>query len=275
MADHTIDKPKLFISHAQSDEKFAQAIQHEIEKVFANGVSVFRASSPGAIAIGYDWLNEIERKLETAQAVIVIITPISVERPWIWFELGATWLKGRAGDCKIYPLCAREMTLNSLPAPLNRLQALSMGKTSDLKLLFQALTDQFGFGKISAFKAENIIRRIPQYKDVKIDDVDLYDGSLYTGPYIGYSDAELEEVIDSQFLSPDADNYRKFGFLEERRESYIANGRLLHHRGIDRVLNLPSGTSKKLLNSVAKRYGLVPIYESENLVRYGDQKVRK
>lgn len=58
-----------------------------------------------------------------------------------------------------------------------------MGKTADLKLLFGALITQFGFGKISSFKATNITKRIPKYKNVKIKDVDLNDKRLYSGQY--------------------------------------------------------------------------------------------
>ena len=139
MTDHRIDKPRLFISHAHSDGEFRGAIQREIDKIFANGINVFSTSSPGAIPAGNEWLDEIERKLETTQAVIVIITPISIERPWIWFELGATWSKSRTGDCRIYPLCAPEIALSNLPAPLNRLQALSMGRASDITASFRGL----------------------------------------------------------------------------------------------------------------------------------------
>lgn len=111
MSEHQIVKPILFISHASSDGEFANAVKEEIEKVFADGVNVFCTSSPGAINVGADWLSDIEHKLGVAQAVIAIVTPVSIERPWLWFELGATWSKGRSGHCRIYPLCAPEVAL--------------------------------------------------------------------------------------------------------------------------------------------------------------------
>lgn len=63
MTDHAIKKPILFISHATSDADFANAVKQEIEKVFANGLNVFCTTSPGTIAVGTDWLSEIEQKL--------------------------------------------------------------------------------------------------------------------------------------------------------------------------------------------------------------------
>jgi hypothetical protein len=269
MADHAIAKPTVFISHATSDAEFAYAVQQEIEKVFAMGVSVFCTSSPGAIPVGTDWLGNVEQKLGSAQAVIAIITPVSIERPWLWFEIGATWSKGRSGNCIIYPLCAPEIDLSALPSPLDRLQALSIGKASDLKLLFEALIKQFGFGSIATFKASNIAKRIPKYEKVKILDVDLHEKAFYSGKYTGYGDAELMEVIDTEMFAEDDTNFRSYASLHTRREDLIHNGKLIHYRQVDRRLDLPSGTARRLMNKVAQRYGLVPITEDINIVRYG------
>ena len=67
-------------------------------------------------------------------------------------------------------------------------------------MLFEALTAQFGFGKLSTFRASNIINRIPKYKDVEIKQVDLNERALYSGKYSGYTAEELMEVIDDQYL---------------------------------------------------------------------------
>lgn len=273
MTEHQIQKPTLFISHAHSDKEFANAVKQEIEKVFANGINVYCTSSPGAIPVGVDWLSSIEHNLGVAQAVIAIVTPVSIERPWLWFEIGATWSKGRSGDCKIYPLCAKEIDLSNLPSPLDRLQVLSMGKAADLKLLFTELINQFGFGKISAFRAGNITGRIPKYKDVKVVEADLNERVLYSGRYTGYSDDELKEVIDTLLFMPDEEELA-FSSIHTNREDLIHNGKLLHFREIDRRLELPSGTAKRLMNDVAKRYGLHPELETDNLVRYKTDRTR-
>jgi len=272
MTDHQIAKPRLFISHATSDGEFADAVKSEIEKVFANGVDVFCTSSPGAIAPGADWLSEIESRLKDAQAVIAIVTPVSIERPWLWFEVGASWGRGRDGEVSIYPLCAPEVDLSSLPAPLDRLQALSMGRAQDLKMLFQALIQQFGFGKISTFRSSNITRRIPKYKDVEITKVDLGERVLYSGRYTGYTVEELCEVIDDGFFRPDKELYDIAGFMDSGPEKWLHNGRLVHYAAVDRQLDLPPGTAKRLLALVATRYGLEPVLQTDNLARFGQVK---
>ena len=279
MTNHEIKKPTIFISHAASDGEFAEAVKQEIDKVFANGINIFSTSSPGAIPAGTDWLSDIENRLNTAQAVIAIVTPVSIERPWLWFEVGATWLNGRKGDCKIYPLCAPEIELSELPEPLSRLQALSLGKATDLKLLFETLIKQFGFGNISSFRASNISKRIPKYKNVKVKDVDLRDRTFYSGKYTGYSDEELVEIIDTElFYSHDntPTELKTMTWNTPGREDEIRLGKLLHFRQVDKNLELPPGTAKRLLVSVAERYNLAPYYQTENVVRFQEvEKSRK
>ena len=267
MTSHKIEKPTLFISHATSDAPFAVAVQHEIEKVFANGINVFCTSSPGMISGGTDWLSDIEKTLELAQAVVAIVTPVSVERPWLWFELGATWLKGRSGECTIYPLCAPEIKLSELPSPLDRLQALSMGRAQDLKLLFEALISQFGFGNLSVFRASNISKRIPKYKDVEIAESDRNERVLYSGKYSGYNDEELMEIIDSLFFRPDHIAFVNYSYKDDR-ESLIHLGKLIHYRSLDTQLELPPGTAKRLLKTVGERYDLKPELDLDNIVRF-------
>lgn len=265
MTNHEIKKPTLFISHATSDGEFAEAVRQEIDKVFANGINVFSTSSPGAIPVGNDWLSDIENRLNSAQAIIAIVTPVSIERPWLWFEIGATWLNGRKGDCRIYPLCAQEINLSELPEPLSRLQALSLGKATDLKMLFEGLIKQFGFGNITSFRASNITKRIPKYKNVKVKDVDLGDRAFYSGKYTGYSDEELMEVIDSKVFYEKKDLMIMF---DQGREDSIRFGKLIHFRQLDKDLELPPGTSRRLLVSVAERYKLVPYQQTDNIVRF-------
>lgn len=264
---HEIQKPRVFLSHATSDGEFANAVKAEIEKVFANGVSVFCTSSPGAIGAGVDWLADIEGKLNSAQAVIAIVTPVSIERPWLWFELGATWSNGRSGASKIYPLCVAEVDLNSLPPPLNRLQALSLGKAADLRMLFEGLIEQFGFGKISSFKSSNITSRIPKYSKVEIKEVDRNERRLYSGKYSGYSNEELMEIIDTNLFDPHIKK-GQFSSLYTGREELIQNGKLIHFREVDRDLELPPGTAQQLVVPVAERYGLAPELLTENVVRF-------
>ena len=257
-----IEKPIVFISHTTTDYPIANILNAEIKRVFANGVQVFASSVPGTVKPGADWLNEVEENLDKAKAVIVLITPISINRPWIWFEIGASWSKTLMGSGKIYPLCSPEIDFSELPEPLNRLQALSLGKASHVKLFFQTLCDQFGFGNMKGFKGSVITTRLPKYSELKIDQSDLSTGTIYSGPYEGYSDDESKEVLDDNFLLPELSN------LPSITERSISSGKLIQYHEIDEKLKLPPNTSKRLIKEVALRYHLVPSQEWENNIRF-------
>jgi hypothetical protein len=263
-----IEKPIVFISHAATDQPIANILKAEIDRVFANGVYVFASSVPGVVKPGADWLNEIKENLEEAKAVVVLITPVSINRPWIWFEVGASWFRMLEGSGRIYPLCAPEVDFSDLPEPLNRLHALSLGKAEHVKLFFQTLCDQFGFGNMKGFKGSAITKRLPKYSDLKIDRNDLKTGTIYSGPYEGYSDDELKEVLDEDYVYKEWHKFTRAPELSLRGRSNIFAGRLIHYHELDERLELPLGTSKRLLKEVAARHKLTPDQEWENCIRF-------
>jgi len=266
-----IDKPTVFLSHAATDEPIAHVIHGEIERIFAKGVAVFTSSVPGVVRPGADWLKAIRANLDKAHAVIVLITPVSINRPWIWFEVGASWSRMEQGEGVILPVCVPEIDKGNLPEPLNRLEALSLGKAAETKLLFSTLKDQFQFGSLKGFSHAKIKAKLPKYPDLRVAESDLQSGSIYTGPYEGYSEKELAEVIDERFVLPawqsyneryvwsGADHWRKYLFTEQ----------LVHFRDVDERLNLPLGTAHRLLvEVVTKRYPAEVSQQSDNTVRF-------
>ena len=202
-----IEKPVIFVSHAATDRPIADILKAEIDRVFANGVDVFASSVPGTIKPGDDWLEKINENLSKSKAVIVLITPVSINRPWIWFEVGASWSKMLGGFGQIYPVYAPEIKVSELPEPLSRLNALSLGKEDQVKLLFQTLCEQFGFGNMKSFKGSKITKQLPKYSDLRIDQRDLRAGMIYSGPFEGYSIDELKEILDENYLYQSKLNY--------------------------------------------------------------------
>jgi len=262
------EKPVIFISHASTDKSVANILKQEIEIVFGDEIEVFVSSLPGSIEPGSDWLKAIQKKLDSATIVVVLITPISINRPWIWFEIGASWLKMTETRRKIFPLCAPEIEMGSLPEPLSRLQALSLGKIDDIKQFFRSLRDVIGFGEIKNLKPTRIKSNLPKsWSQLKIDEKDLDAGTLYTGPYRGYSDDELMEIIDQNFFEPQLKLKDPFSdMLGEKRS--ISDGKLIHFKNVDEVYHLPPGTAKKFLIDVARRYDLEPYKEWENSIMF-------
>lgn len=261
-------KPTVFLSHAVTDEPIAKVIHDEIRRIFANGVNVFASSVPGVVKPGKDWLKEIRVNLDAATAVIVIVSPVSLNRPWVWFEVGASWSRMEEGQGVILPLCVPEVDKGSLPEPLGRLQAMSLGKATETKAVFQALIDQFDFGRIKGFRHATIKAKLPKYEDLPVADADLKSGSLYDGPYEGYSAMELVEVIDDEILRPAWIDHRSMYTSEPRN---LFEDWLLHFRQVDSDYELPPGTAKALLEEAASVYP-VKIWKTENTIRFSELK---
>lgn len=85
---------RLFLSHAAADERLASLVRDEIVRL-QPGITVFLASRPGDIRADEDWLAVIQRQLREADAYVVLLTPQSITRPWVWFETGAAWMSAK------------------------------------------------------------------------------------------------------------------------------------------------------------------------------------
>jgi hypothetical protein len=72
--------------------------------------------------VGEDWLGNIASFIERKPITIVLVSPIALEKPWVWFEVGASWSAGG----RIVSVCCRRMTKAKLPDPLSRLQAADL-----------------------------------------------------------------------------------------------------------------------------------------------------
>jgi hypothetical protein len=254
-------KPTVFLSHAVTDEPIAKVIHDEIRRIFANGVNVFASSVPGVVKPGKDWLREIRVNLDAATAVIVIVSPVSLNRPWVWFEVGASWSRMENGEGVILPVCVPEVDKGDLPEPLGRLQAMSLGKANETRAVFQALIDQFDFGQIKGFRHATIKAKLPKYEDLTVSDADLKSGALYTGPYEGYSRVELIEVIDDEILRPAWIDHSG-PYVSDERNAF--EDWLLHFRQVDADFGLPPGTAK-----AASIYP-VKAWKTENTIRLSE-----
>ena len=78
---------KVFISHAGTDTWVAKQIKFHIENC---GASTFLDESD--IEIGDKFENKIKSELKSSQELFVLFTPWSLERPYVWLEIGAAFI---------------------------------------------------------------------------------------------------------------------------------------------------------------------------------------
>lgn len=190
--------PKVFLSHAASDEQIALLINAEIERRLP-GVKAFCSSDPTDLPPGSKWSPEIQQALRESAVLIFIASQRGLQRPWVWFECGTFWFSGK----KIIPLCLGEIRKNALPPPLSELQAINGEEPDDLKIVLDVIGAATGVTGSNAGLRE-LSERLKQLDQEAASVVRVKAGWIgtdwkerflaYDGPYEG-----LKEVSDRNF----------------------------------------------------------------------------
>lgn len=140
----------IFLSHIHEEQALAALIKEALEAEFAGFVDVFVSSDGTSIPAGSNFLKRIEDGLVSCIGAIYLISPISVKRNWVNFELGAVWVRNAINlrcalpEIPTIPVCHSGMTPGTLPAPLNNLNAIVGNQASQLEFAFRSLQAAVG-----------------------------------------------------------------------------------------------------------------------------------
>jgi hypothetical protein len=125
---------RLFLSHYGQDEAIAKYVGTALQLALPS-TGVFVASMPGHIRVGEEWLQVIFGQIREADVYIVIMTPRSIARPWVWFESGAAWMSEK----RLIVVTAGGLAKGGVPMPLSIYQALDLTDPIDAQQLFDDL----------------------------------------------------------------------------------------------------------------------------------------
>lgn len=78
----------VFISHSSRDTWVARQIAAHIESL---GAATFLDEAN--IRVGDDFQEEIRTALECADELVVLLTPWSLDRAFVWAEIGGAWVR--------------------------------------------------------------------------------------------------------------------------------------------------------------------------------------
>jgi hypothetical protein len=82
---------RLFFSHGGDDTFIVREFLRP--KVESSGATVFLDA--GRLAYGDDFRETILRELSLADEILVLLTPSSIRRPWVFAEIGAMLVRGK------------------------------------------------------------------------------------------------------------------------------------------------------------------------------------
>jgi TIR domain len=81
----------VFVSHDSRDHELAEHFCDLLEGVSSKMIESFCSSDhrkSSGVEYGKDWEKIIRKKLRNATDVVVLLTPNSLSRPWVFFEVG-------------------------------------------------------------------------------------------------------------------------------------------------------------------------------------------
>lgn len=121
---------RVFISHYNGDNDIANKIKNAVSIAFGQGHQIFLSSD---LPAGDDWFKSITEFLneEGDLITIVVTSKASLDRSWVWFEVGASWRTG----AYVIPLCCKGFDVKSLPDPLSRLNGVNFNRKGIEKMI--------------------------------------------------------------------------------------------------------------------------------------------
>ena len=98
---------QVFVSHATADKWITTVF---CEKIEGAGAATFRDDRD--INGGDDIPEEIRTQIKQSRELVVLLTPESVDRPWVLIEVGAAW--GWRNNYRIVPILCH-VTVDAIP----------------------------------------------------------------------------------------------------------------------------------------------------------------
>jgi nucleoside 2-deoxyribosyltransferase len=100
---------RVFVSHSNVDLVFARKLRNLLAR--RANAQVFTAED---LSAGEKWEAKLRRELASADVVLALLTPNSVDSSWVLHEIGAAW----ALQKPIITVTTRRDVLNKMPVPL-------------------------------------------------------------------------------------------------------------------------------------------------------------
>ena len=210
-----MSKPKIFISHITEEHLIANEIKQLLEDSFLGAFDVFLSSNENCLKLGEEWFDTIKTSIQTCKMMLVMCSPISINRPWITFEAGAGWMKG----VPVIPICHSGLQISQLPSPLNIIQAMELNnegirtllrRISGIMSMKEPHVDLTSFNTITG-DLETKSRNSRLLRDIRFVDSILKRKilTLYYSIFESVTDVEEENKKWKEFKSLGCLNYNK------------------------------------------------------------------
>jgi len=157
----------IFISYTNQDKRIAEEVKKVINNAYQGHIQFYLAAHD--LAPGREWKDEIKERLNGCNAIISIITPRSISKPWIYIEWTAFWMSDKLS----YILLTDDIQISSLTRPMSDFQIVNMSLEDDIKLLFKELARVSKYEGPTPFNyVENFVLGIQKSTDAVLREID-------------------------------------------------------------------------------------------------------
>lgn len=137
---------KVFIAHAEADTdvEIVAQLKHVLCQWLPCSTSeVFSSSDHESIKSYEDFPDAIKKAVRNASAVMVVLTPNSVSRPWVHFEAGGAYFGSNKN--RLFVVTALGIGPDSLPSNLLFKSVRDLGREADVRQLIADLRQTLGY----------------------------------------------------------------------------------------------------------------------------------
>ena len=111
--------PEVFLSYSSRDRDLAERLARDLSK---QGIPVFLEQD--SLEPGHRWEEQIRNALERAEAMVVLLTPASLDSQWVTME----WRVGlESSSRRVIPVLAGGVGFEQIPLELGDLQWIHLG----------------------------------------------------------------------------------------------------------------------------------------------------
>ncbi|MBK7378739.1 MAG: toll/interleukin-1 receptor domain-containing protein [Ignavibacteriales bacterium] len=243
------NKPILFISHVHEDALIAKKMKSWLDDKLAKSLDIFVSSDKSeSLPAGTDWWDEIRSKLKASKIIIALITKRSINRSWIFFEIGGGYFQ----SIIILPLLIG-INKDDIKSPLNQITYLDISNKIDFENFCSQILTRFDL-KTNLFN-EDILNELKNL-----------DKEIHSKSQISLSANETLSK-DKRNIVSDTD---ALNILESwmGKRSKSQNTEVMFFSQIDNELNFDSGTTKRLIVTAANRWHYEPVRQAEETILF-------
>lgn len=179
---------KIFVSYSLQESELAEFIKNSLSKLFKNKVSFHFNNIRG----GDKWKESIQKGLTDSDAIMTILTPKYLEKPWAYIEWAAFWLR----DKVTYIIVTDDVEIKDIVDPMRDSQTTNIFNESHVIKLLEAIAEKSVTDSISYDTVSEIVNKSRAiYEKLLFDDqrkkYSIYKGATELLPNDDFKKAEI------------------------------------------------------------------------------------